>query len=197
MLVRFDGWMKQAKYVPHVFDLSQGDLVISAGAAEYSAYLAKVPAPDTAPVGAYASQDSGKSWTKLKGEIIVVTSAPTDHGIVVDNDAPYGNLTLTLDGITTTGMLQLSPKGNAAILIKGSVTTGAIHSGAALTISSVQDGQSHTLTVNNPSGFGISAGGDIDIHDLTDLQVNAGKEDMYSEKGTITGNNTVASADAI
>lgn len=187
VLLSFDEWMKQAEYAPHVFDLSQGDIMFSAGAEEYSSYLAAESAA-SAPASAYASQDGGKTWTKLKGEITVVTSESTDKAIVLDKDAPYGNIKLTLDNVNTTGMLQFSSVGNASVFIKGTVACGAISGGAdcRLSISGAQDSETNTLTVNSSSACGITAGREIYIHDLEALQIYSDRDGICSAKGNIT-----------
>ena len=197
VLMRFDAWLKQATYAPHIFDLSEGDLIFSAGAAEYEAYLAADPATKKAPAPAYASQDDEKTWTKLKGEIIVVTSEATENGIFPDFDALYGGITLTLDGVNTTGDMIFTHLGDAAIRIKGDVTTGTIVSGydRGVHIYGADEEQANTLTVNNPVGFGVVAGADILIEDLAGLYVNTGYEGIYSETGNITLQNVSVAID--
>ena len=187
MLMRFNNWLKQAKYAPHVFDLTQGDLMLSAGDKEYSDYLATTPAPEKAPAPAYASQDGGETWIKLKGSIIVVTSAPTENTIYLDVDAPYGEITLTLDGVHTSSDLLFAAQGDATIHIKGDVNTGTITSGKGygLKICGAEDSQTNTLTVNASEQYGIIASGDIYIADLTNLNVSAGKDGLYTERGSI------------
>ena len=186
MLMRFDAWMKQAEYAPHIFDLSQGDLIFSAGAEEYSAYLAADPTPEKPLPPAYASQDGGASWTKLKGEIIVVTSEATENIIVLDFDTLYGEIALTLDGVNTTGDMMFPNQGDATIIIKGNVTTGTIVSGLnyGVYIYGAEGEQTNTLTVNSPSGFGLVTSGDIYVENLV-LNVNAGMNGIYTEWGDI------------
>jgi hypothetical protein len=188
MLMRFDTWMKQAKYAPHIFDLSKGDLIFSAGAEEYSSYIAANPAPEKAPPPAYATQDGGETWTKLKGEIIVVTSEATENVIALDYDAPYGDITITLDGVNTTGDMMFSNLGDAAIIIKGDVATGTIVSGLdrGVHIYGADSEQTNTLTVNSPSGYGVITSKDICIENLDALHVNTGLDGIYSEAGNIT-----------
>ena len=188
MLMCFDAWMKQAKYAPHIFDLSTGDLIFSAGAEEYSSYIAANPTPEKAPALAYASQDGGETWTKLKGEIIVVTSEVTENVIALDFDAPYGEITLTLDGVNTTGDMMFSNLGDATVIIKGDVTTGTIVSGLdrGAHIYGADGEQTNTLTVNSPTGYGVIASTDVFIEDLDALYVNTGRDGIYSEEGNIT-----------
>ena len=190
-LMRFNEWMKQAKYAPHIFDLSQGDLIFSAGAEEYNAYLTADPIPEKVPAPAYASQDGGETWTKLKGEIIVVSSQTTENIITLDFNAPYGEITLTLDGVNTSGDMMFSAMGNSTIIVKGDVTIGTIVSGIhyGVGIRGAEGGQSNTLTVNSPNGYGVVASADIFVENLDALHVNAGRHGIYSEAGCITFKN--------
>ena len=168
--------------------MSQGDLIFSAGAEEYSSYIAANPTPEKAPAPAYASQDGGETWTKLKGEIIVVSSAVTEHVIALDFDAPYGEITITLDGVNTTGDMMFSNLGDATIIIKGDVTTGTIVSGLnhGVRIYGADGTQTNALTVNSPTGYGLITSTDIFIEDLDALHVNTGRDGIYSETGSIT-----------
>ena len=177
--------MKQAKYAPHIFDLSQGDLIFSAGTEEYNAYISTDPTPEKAPAPIYASQDGGETWTKLKGEIIVVSSEATDHMIGLDFDAPYGEITLTLDGVNTTSDMMFTNLGDVTIFVKGAVTTGTIVSGLnhGVHVHGAEGEQTNTLTVNSPKGYGVITSTDICIENLDALYVNTGLDGI---EGRIT-----------
>ena len=108
--------------------------------------------------------------------------------IALDFDAPYGEITLMLDGVNTTGDMMFSPMGDSTIFIKGDVTTGTIFSGLnhGVHVHGAEGEQTNTLTVNSPKGYGVTTSTDICIENLDALYVNTGLDGIYSEEGRIT-----------